>query len=74
MAFYDNFEQRGNDSSWDQTMVLEAIRLLLHELAPDAEVGQKYMMIYDVYDGTPTTGQIHVIKDDSGEWVLFSAE
>lgn len=74
MARYSNFEQRGNSSSWDEDMILEAMNVLLDEIAPNAEVGQKYLLTYAVYNGTNTTGEIHVIKNESGEWVLFGEE
>ncbi|MDX1543351.1 MAG: hypothetical protein R3214_05325 [Christiangramia sp.] len=71
MARYSNFEKRGNSSSWDDDMILEAMNILLDEIAPNAEVGQKYLITYAVYNGTNTTGEIYVIKDANGDWVLY---
>ena len=74
MADYENFEQRNNSSSWDEDMVLEAMQLLLPEIAPNAEVGQKYLLKYDIYNGSDATGEIHMIKNEEGNWVLFGEE
>lgn len=70
MSNYSNFEKRGNGSSWDDDMVLEAMNILLDEIAPGAEEGQKYLLTYAVYNGTNTTEDIYLIKT-GGEWVLF---
>ena len=70
MSNYNNFEKRGNSSSWDDAMILEAMNILLDEIAPAAEEGQKYLLTYAVYNGTNTTEDIYLIKTD-GEWVLF---
>lgn len=67
MAKYHNFEQRGNSSSWNQDMILEAMQYFLQEYAPNAEEGQKYLITYAIYNGTNTTGSIHLIKEN-GEW------
>lgn len=68
MAQYQNFEQRGNNSSWKDEMILEALQYFLQEFAPNAEEGQKYLITYAIYNGTNTTGSMHLIKQN-GEWV-----
>lgn len=67
---YLNFDRRdGNVNQWKDDMLLEAMRLLLNErIAPDAEEGQKFLLVFDVYNGTNTTEQLHLIKKD-GVWV-----
>lgn len=68
MEQYKNFEQRGNSSSWDDDMILEALQYFLQEFAPNAEEGQKYLISYAIYNGTNTTGSMHLIKEN-GEWI-----
>jgi hypothetical protein len=51
-------------------MLLEAMQALLSEIAPNAEVGQKYVMTFDIYNGTNTTESLSLIKDESGAWVI----
>ncbi|MUP45253.1 hypothetical protein E0K83_05780 [Gramella sp. BOM4] len=71
MARYSNFDRReGNSAYWSEEMILEAMNVLLDEIAPDAEEGQKYLFTYDIYNGTNTTEDMYVIKEN-GEWVLF---
>ena len=69
-GYYNNFDRRpGNANQWTDAMILEAMRILLNErVAPNAEEGQKYLLIFNIYNGTNTTEQLHLIKTD-GEWV-----
>ena len=70
---YQNFDRRqGTRNYWSTDMLIRAMGVLLNEeVAPGAEEGQKYLMIYDIYDGTNTTEQLHLIKTE-GEWVPVS--
>lgn len=67
---YENFDRRqGTRNYWSTEMLIRAMNVLLNEkVAPGAVEGQKYLLIYDIYDGTNTTEQLHLIKTD-GEWV-----
>ncbi len=66
---YGNFDRReGTDAYWNDAMILEAINVVLDELNPDAENGQKYELTYAVYNGTNTTETVFVIKED-GAWI-----
>ena len=68
---YSNFDRReGNSAYWSDEMLLEAMQILLNDIAPNAEVGQKYVLTFDIYNGTNTTESLSLIKDESGEWVL----
>lgn len=69
-GWFKNFDRRpGNANQWTDAMILEAMNLLLNgKVAPDAEEGQKYLLVFDIYNGTNTTEQFHLIKTD-GEWV-----
>lgn len=68
---YNNFDRRpGNRNEWTDAMLLEAMSVLLNEkIAPNAEEGQKYVLIFSIYNGSNTTESMSVIKLD-GEWVL----
>lgn len=69
-GWFKNFDRRpGNANQWTDAMILEAMNILLSDrVAPDAEEGQKYLLVFDIYNGTNTTEQLHLIKTD-GEWV-----
>lgn len=67
---YDNFDRRKNNRNyWSQEMLVEAIGIVLDNIDPTAEEGQKYVVTFDIYDGSAGTESISVIKQD-GEWVL----
>lgn len=63
-GYYKNFDRRpGNANQWTDAMILEAMSALLNgKVAPGAEEGQKYLLTFDIYNGTNTTEQIHLIK------------
>lgn len=67
---YNNFDRRpGNANQWTDAMLYEAFNILLNQsVAPDAAEGQKYLMTFDIYNGTNTVEQMHLIKAD-GAWV-----
>ena len=71
MERYGNFDRRpGASAYWSDEMVLEAMVALLNEIAPNAEVGQKYVLTFDIYNGSNTTESIRLIKNEAGEWVI----
>ena len=71
MEQYNNFDRReGNSAYWSDDMLLEAMQALLDEIAPNAEVGQQYVLTFDIYNGTNTTESLSLIKDESGAWVI----
>lgn len=68
-GFYHNFDRRiGEDGYWSEEMILEAMNIFLDSLDPNAEVGQKYVITYDIYNGTNTTEDAKVIKEGAA-WV-----
>lgn len=68
---YGNFDRReGNSAYWSDEMLLEGMRVLLNDIAPNAEVEQKYVLTFDIYNGTNTTESLSLIKDESGTWVV----
>ncbi|WP_373057366.1 hypothetical protein [Zunongwangia sp. H14] len=75
MENYSNFDRRnGNAAYWSDDMLEEAMIILLNSIAPNAEVGQKYEITYDVYNGSNITETITLIKNDAGNWVRFVEE
>lgn len=67
---FSNFDRRpGNANQWTDAMLLEGFNILLNEkVAPGAQEGQKYLLVFDIYNGTNTIEQMHLIKED-GVWV-----
>ncbi len=65
LAQYGNF----NLNNWENDMILEGLRVLLDNIDPSAEVGQKYILTYEVYPGYVLT-RMNLIKNAEGEWVV----
>lgn len=71
MERYTNFDRRpGASAYWSDEMVLMAMKAFLNEIAPNAEEGQKYVLTFDIYNGSNTTESISLIKEN-GDWVRF---
>ncbi len=70
MANYGNFDRRvGNPAYWSDEMLETVFADLLGSLvAPTAEDDQKYVMVFDIYDGNSGTEEFKLIKT-AGEWV-----
>ena len=69
MSNYGNMDRRaGNAAEWTNPMVLDAVNVVLDNIAPNAEEEQKYVVTIDVYNGSNTTEDFAVIKM-GGEWV-----
>lgn len=70
MDNYGNFERRpGNAAEWTKEMIAVAAGVVLDDIHPSAEDGQKYVITYDIYNGSSGTEDTAVIKE-SGVWVL----
>lgn len=70
MGNYGNFERRpGNKNEWTFPMIAEAMDVVLTKLNPSAAEGQKYVVTYDIYNGSNGTENIAVIKNGEGVWV-----
>ena len=70
MERYSNFDRRpGASAYWDDDAILLAMQSLLNEIAPNAEEGQKYVLTFDIYNGSNTTESLSLIKE-GGEWVV----
>lgn len=68
MLNFGNMDRReGNSAQWTNDMVLEAITVILDNINPSAEDGQKYIITIDVFNGARTTEDFAVIKVD-GNW------
>lgn len=71
-ANYGNFDRRPSASAyWSDEMILNGLNYFLKTTYPNAAVGQKYLITYAIYNGTSGTETIYVIKDASGEYVIF---
>ena len=69
LAGYGNFNRAGGPTSWSDEMMLAAINVVLDNLAPSAEVDQKYVVSYIIYAGGYSTETKSVIKNSEGNWV-----
>ena len=66
---YGNFDRRvGNSAYWSESMLLEAINIVLNNVDANAAEEQKYVVTYDIYDGSNGTEDFAVIKLN-GSWV-----
>ncbi|MGA8855082.1 MAG: hypothetical protein WB492_12980 [Christiangramia sp.] len=66
---YGNFNRSGGATSWTDEMMLAGFNIVLDNLDPNAEVGQKYVLTYVIYAGGYTNETKAVIKDENGDWV-----
>jgi hypothetical protein len=70
MDNFGNFDRRqGNSAYWSDSMVLEALNVVLNDINPGAADGQKYVVTIEVYNGSNGTEDFAVIKA-GGAWVL----
>lgn len=66
---FGNFDRRpGNANEWTDSMVLEALNVVLDILDPSAAEEQKYIVTADVYTGSSGVEDFAVIKT-GGVWV-----
>ncbi|APG60915.1 hypothetical protein [Christiangramia salexigens] len=71
MERYSNFDRRpGASAYWSDEMIFTAMTAFLNEIVPGAAEGQKYVLTFDIYNGSNTTEEIKLIKEN-GEWVRF---
>jgi len=69
VANYHNFDRRvGNANEWTDSMVVEALNVVLDNLDPSAAEEQKYIVTADIYNGSNTTEDFAVVKQ-GGVWV-----
>lgn len=63
VSSYSNFDRRpGNNAEWTDTMLAEAFTLVLNKFDPTAAEGQKYVVTFEIYNGSNGTEDITVIK------------
>ena len=69
MANYGNFDRRSNNPAyWSNDMLLTVFADLLDNVIdPNAEEEQKYVMIFDIYDGSSGVEELALIKIN-GVW------
>jgi hypothetical protein len=67
---YKSFDVRsGRDNEWKPEMLLEAMNVALNNIMPNAEEGQKFVVSFNVYNGSVVTETLSLIKVN-GAWVL----
>ena len=71
MANFGNFDRRpSNAAYWSDEMLLTVISdLLTNVIAPGAENEQKYVVSFDIYDGSNGVEELSLIKID-GSWIV----
>ncbi len=66
---FSSFDRRAAGGNiWSNDMLLEAIGSVLDNLFPDAAIGQKYQVTFDVFTGSRGVETQAVIKNDDSEW------
>ncbi|CAA0216399.1 hypothetical protein [Tenacibaculum maritimum] len=76
LANYGNFNRTGEstgdeptgDSSWNDHMMEKALGIVLEKLNPTAKNNQKYIVTYNMYNGSSGTQQFPMIKNNN-KWV-----
>ncbi|GAA4309195.1 hypothetical protein GCM10023115_36010 [Pontixanthobacter gangjinensis] len=66
---YGNFNRTGGGTSWSDEMMIDAINIVLDNLNPGAEIGQKYSVSYVIYAGGYSEETKSVIKTEDNIWV-----
>jgi len=62
-GFFGSFDRRESSSNyWSDDMLLEAMNVLLDNIDPSAEEGQKYAVTYVIYDGATGENTMNLIK------------
>tara|TARA_R110002050_G_scaffold110892_1_gene223519 strand:+ start:2567 stop:3721 length:1155 start_codon:yes stop_codon:yes gene_type:complete len=60
---YSNFDRRpGNAAEWTDAMLAEAFTVILNQINPSAAEGQKYVVTFDIYNGSNGTEDLALIK------------
>jgi len=65
---YGNFNRTGGGSSWSDEMMVTAMGVMLDNLDPSSEDGQKYITTCNIYDGSSGTEDRSLIKE-AGVWI-----
>ena len=65
---FGNFNRTGGSTNWSDSMMITAESIVLNNINPGAEEGQKYIVTVNTYIGSNSTLNIRVIKE-GGEWV-----
>jgi len=75
MDSYGNFERRSDDDAyWNETMIEEAVTIVLNNSFPSAVTGDKYQVTFDVYTGSSGTETYFFEKDADGTYFISEGE
>ncbi|MCM4155134.1 hypothetical protein [Gramella sp. AN32] len=67
---FGSFDVRSSSGNyWNPDMLLEAVNVVLDNLDPSAQEGQKYVVTFAAYNGSVVDMELSVIKT-GGEWIL----
>lgn len=70
LAFFHSFERRESDTEfWSNEMLLTGFGILLEDLNPTAEIGQKYFITATVWIGGLSTESFSLIKKDGANGI-----
>lgn len=64
---FGNFNRSGGSTNWSDEMVITGLAIVLDNLNPDAEEGQKYIVTIDTWAPGDSTEDFSLIKT-GGEW------
>jgi hypothetical protein len=71
---FGNFNRTGSGTSWSDDMMETAMDIILDNLTPSAEGGQKYIVTADTFGGNGSE-DFSMIKDlETGEWRYLTDE
>lgn len=56
------------DYNWTEDQIIYSLGVLADNIDPNAEVGQKYLFTYLVYDNGLNELSSHIIKNEDGSW------
>lgn len=69
-GYFGSFNRiKGSSDYWSDEMLLEAMIVVLNDIAPNPEEGQKYVLYFMIYSGSESIESLSFIYLD-GEWVL----
>ncbi|MCD2257965.1 choice-of-anchor J domain-containing protein [Psychroserpens luteolus] len=66
---FGNFNRAGGSTNWTDEMIVTALNIVLDNLNPSAEEGQKYVVTIATWAPGNSTEEFSMIKS-SGEWVI----
>nr|WP_321232571.1 choice-of-anchor J domain-containing protein [uncultured Psychroserpens sp.] len=66
---FGNFNRAGGSTNWTDEMIITALNIILNNINPSAEEGQKYIVTFATWAPGNSTEDFSMIKT-GGEWVV----